>query len=350
MSQKIDILIAKKIANEASEEELLQLDILLAASKQSDYQLQLIKKVWDSPSKFEERNLSMEAKWANLEKRLKVQSETTSLPSKFSKNIKLISGTIAAVAAAAAIIIFVFFTNQQNDSTAITTIFSPRGKVRTIKLSDGSRITLNSGSSITYKNSFDRKHRQLMLSGEAFFNVTKDSSNPFEIITTAMKVRVLGTSFNLRSFPGETTSEVSLVTGKIELTIFQNPDKKIILSPQQKLTIINPSANNLTDSNLEKVSLPAIKFGQIHKSNIDSLPSEAMWIENWIVFDGLELREVTKMMERKYNVVIIFKNPAIETIRITGKFKNVGIDKALEQLSLITKFKYQFNETQIIIK
>ena len=189
-----------------------------------------------------------------------------------------------------------------------------------------------------------------MLSGEAFFNVTKDSSNPFEIITTAMKVRVLGTSFNLRSFPGETTSEVSLVTGKIELTIFQNPDKKIILSPQQKLTIINPSANNLTDSNLEKVSLPAIKFGQIHKSNIDSLPSEAMWIENWIVFDGLELREVTKMMERKYNVVIIFKNPAIETIRITGKFKNVGIDKALEQLSLITKFKYQFNETQIIIK
>ena len=75
-----------------------------------------------------------------------------------------------------------------------------------------------------------------------------------------------------------------------------------------------------------------------------------MWIENWIVFDGLELREVTKMMERKYNVVIIFKNPAIETIRITGKFKNVGIDKALEQLSLITKFKYQFNETQIIIK
>lgn len=349
MSQKIDILIAKKIANEASEEELLQLEILLAASKQTDYQIQLIKKVWDSPSKFEERNLSLEAKWANLEKRLKVPPESSSFQLKFSKNIKLIAVTIAAVAAAAAFILF-FFTNEQNDSAAITTIFSPRGTVRTIKLSDGSKITLNSGSSITYKNSFDRKHRQLMLSGEAFFNVVKDSSNPFEIITTAMKVRVLGTSFNLRSFPGETTSEVSLVTGKIELTIFQNPDKKIILTPQQKLTIINPLANNTTDSNLEKVSLPAIKFSQIHKSKIDSLPSEAMWMENWIVFDGLELREVTKMMERKYNVVIIFKNPAIETIRITGKFKNVGIDKALEQLSLITKFKYQFNETQIIIK
>ena len=349
MSQKIDILIAKKIANEASEEELLQLEILLAASKQTDYQIQLIKKVWDSPSKFEERNLSLEAKWANLEKRLKVPPESSSFQLKFSKNIKLIAVTIAAVAAAAAFIL-VFFTNEQNDSAAITTIFSPRGTVRTIKLSDGSKITLNSGSSITYKNSFDRKHRQLMLSGEAFFNVVKDSSNPFEIITTAMKVRVLGTSFNLRSFPGETTSEVSLVTGKIELTIFQNPDKKIILTPQQKLTIINPLANNTTDSNLEKVSLPAIKFSQIHKSKIDSLPSEAMWMENWIVFDGLELREVTKMMERKYNVVIIFKNPAIETIRITGKFKNVGIDKALEQLSLITKFKYQFNETQIIIK
>lgn len=347
MSQKIDKLIAKKIANEASEEELLQLEILLATSKQSGYQLQLIKKIGESSSKDEERNLYLEAKWENLKKRLKVPSGQSSFPLKLSKNIKLIAGTIAA---AAAIFIFIIVTNKQKDNGALKIFYALNGAIRTIKLPDGSIVTLNSGSSITYKNSFDRNHRQLKLSGEAFFNVVKDSNHPFEIITTTMKVRVLGTSFNLRAFPGESTSEVALVTGKIELTVLLNPDKKIILSPQQKLTIINPFGNNVIDDNSEKFSSPTIKLGQIHKTRVDSLPSEALWMENWIVFDGLELREVTKMMERKYNVDIVFKNPAIETIRVTGKFNNVVLNTALEQLSLIAKFNYQLNGTQIIIK
>src|SRR5690606_22571909 len=100
-----------------------------------------------------------------------------------------------------------------------STEVSKPGERKSIQLPDGTKVMLNAGSTIHIAADFNATSRQLTLVGEAFFDVVHNAEKPFIIHTGAMDIKVLGTVFNVRAYPGDKTSETSLLKGSVEVTL-----------------------------------------------------------------------------------------------------------------------------------
>ena len=95
---------------------------------------------------------------------------------------------------------------------------------------------------MTYDKNFGKNIREVNLTGEAFFDVTKDSSHPFIIHTNVIDIKVLGTEFNVRSYPNDANTETSLIRGKVEVTVKNRANEKIYLEPNEKLVVANDNS------------------------------------------------------------------------------------------------------------
>jgi transmembrane sensor len=120
--------------------------------------------------------------------------------------------------------------------------YTERKTLSKMILADGSSVTLNADSRLKYPASFDGPTREVYLTGEAFFDIQKDPDHPFIIHTDKMIIRVLGTSFNVKSYPGDASMETTLLQGSVEVTFPDRPADKIILRPSDKLVIRNTPA------------------------------------------------------------------------------------------------------------
>ena len=119
---------------------------------------------------------------------------------------------------------------------AVTTKY---GSKTDIQLPDGSKVWLNSGSSLKYDKQFGKELREVVLSGEAFFDVVRNAEKPFIIHTTNMDIKVLGTRFNVKSYANDKQSEASLIHGSIEVFIKKEGLKKILSEPNHKIVVMN---------------------------------------------------------------------------------------------------------------
>jgi transmembrane sensor len=358
------VLIYKKLNNTATPEELVEIDQILKEDGGGQYPIAMLEHLWKVyPIAGAPENEPSEQQWSFLQSQLKKTSAAPPLPpadTQFTGETKsswkrhsfkyLLSAAAVGILICSSLVLI--YLKPAVSKNGICEIKVPMGGMTNVQLPDGSTIILNAGSKLTYKNTFDARHREITLSGEAFFDVVKDPAHPFVVITPTIKIRVLGTRFNVRSYPGDKTSEASLLRGIIELTVLKNPDRQIILKPSEKLTVINsPAAKAKATSTMssDTTSKPIVELSGIHQNGRDSLPSEAVWIRNKIIFDGTEFEEVAKMMERKYNTKIIFKRDELKSVILTGKFENITLDKALQQLKLIGNFNYQIINNQVFI-
>jgi ferric-dicitrate binding protein FerR (iron transport regulator) len=138
----------------------------------------------------------------------------------------------------------------------------------------------------------------------------------------------------------------------LKLTVLRNPEKKIILSPSEKLTVINsqePQLKSNTPTNRVAEETPLIALSRIHQAKKDTLPSEALWLENKLAFDAEDFENIAQKMERRYNVNIVFENEDVKKLRFTGKFQKESIDKALLSLQKTVAFRYKIDTNQIVI-
>ncbi|WP_121809666.1 FecR family protein [Mucilaginibacter kameinonensis] len=359
MINNIWILIGKKLNGEASPEELLELEQLLQQQGAADlYAVGELEEIWknDQQTTDDEKLLD---KWdafeaeldAIEEKEAQEAAEVIAIQTKRKKDRIIKLGSLLA---AACLMLGVFwFTRKETivpgKSNEIT---APKNGISKIQLPDGSRVWLNMGSKLTYNNDFGTDQRRVSLVGEAFFDVVKDAQRPFIVTTPTISVRVLGTKFNVRSYDHDKTSEAALVRGKIELTVLKNPEKKIILNPSEKLTIIN-NQEPLAKSNIPTGSIaeetPLIALSRIHQAKKDTLPSEALWLENKLAFDAEDFESIAQKMERRYNVNIVFENEEVKKLRFTGKFEKESINKALLSLQKTAAFRYKTDANQIVI-
>ena len=122
-------------------------------------------------------------------------------------------------------------------------------------LADGSVVMLNADSRLKYPTSFDGPVREVYLTGEAFFTIQKDPEHPFIIHTDKMNIRVLGTSFNVKSYPDDASMETTLLQGSIEVTFPDRPADKIILKPTDKLVIANTDRRNMDRQNMGRQNM-----------------------------------------------------------------------------------------------
>ncbi len=223
-----------------------------------------------------------------------------------------------------------------------------------IILPDGSTVWLNADSKLWYYKSFGNVQREVYLTGEAFFDVAKNAAKPFIIHTKLIDVRVLGTLFNVRSYPNDKTVETSLVRGLVQVTLHSRPDEKYFLKPNEKLVVLNVPDSVNAQKNIQPVlknlddNLVAIK-NLTPLQQDDSLKIETAWTKNRLCFIDESFDEVAHQLERWYDVQFVFKNDRYKNIRLNGSFVNETLTQALDALKFSTNFHYEIKDKTVTI-
>ena len=200
-------------------------------------------------------------------------------------------------------------------------IAAPLGQMTNIVLPDGSKVMLNSGSSITYNGYFSNGERLVTLKGEAFFEVAKDQDHPFRIETSLLNFEVFGTSFNIEAYPDDPTINTTLVEGSLAIS-----DKT-----HKELHRLKPGENACYEADQTKLVVTNVNTG-IYTS----------WKDGLITFRNEKLKEIAKKIERWYNVKIIINNPKIGEQAYFGTIlKNKPVDQILEVLRLSSSLHYK---------
>lgn len=236
-------------------------------------------------------------------------------------------------------------------------ITAPKIKERLV-LSDGTIVTLNSGTKLSYPASFGSKNREVYLSGEAFFEVHKDSNHPFIIHTKKMNVRVLGTAFNIKSYDNEPESETSLIHGSIEVTLNDRASDRIILKPKEKLIVYNnlppeiQTTKNVGSSNLKSADLKGTQYSLTNLTylpNIDSSAVETLWLKNKLVFRNADFETLAADIGRWYGIKIVFQHEELKKLRFTAAFEQETVVQVLAALRLTEDFHYKQKDSIIYI-
>lgn len=200
-----------------------------------------------------------------------------------------------------------------------------------ITLPDGSTVKMNASTRIEYPEHFTAHVRKVKLSGEAFFEVTRNTAAPFIIETANASVEVLGTSFNVSAYPRAGLVEVNVETGKVKLT--QLSDGKSV--PK---SILLPAG----ERGWLKVSDNEIGHAEIPDANYSS------WITKKIIFQRTPLAEAFTVLENTYHVKIKMENSDIGTIPYTANFANLNLDYIVEVIARTHQLKVKKTGDEIV--
>lgn len=227
----------------------------------------------------------------------------------------------------------------------------PYGSKSRLELPDGTKVVLNSGSSLKYPVLFGDKTRDVYLSGEAYFEVKKDPAKPFLVNTSGIHIKVLGTSFNVKSYPEEKTVETTLITGSVE--IFSDKNSKDItshfyLKPSQKAVYVKPEENKMSAKVSAQQSLSK-ETEQIQIEDEVKPHLSIAWKDNQLEFDNESFHDICIRMERWYNVQISVKNDSVRNARFSGRFDKENVEQAFKALSAVMPFHYRIEKDKIFI-
>ena len=230
-------LLFKKLKGDISLEEQSMLDVWTSQSSENEQLSTQIEKDWQLTEQYEAPNdidLDIAGDFKRLQQRIEQSDNLIETPQ---DNLRIAHQPIGKVvglnkqkstsrwigwAAAAVIALAVgfWFTSQPAMGDTKLLVASTKYKAqKTVTLADGTKVWLNGNSELTYPATFEADHRTVQLTGEAFFDVTKNPTKPFIITTNKAKVTVLGTSFNVRAITAESATEVVVKTGKVGLRV-----------------------------------------------------------------------------------------------------------------------------------
>ena len=223
--------------------------------------------------------------------------------------------------------------NLLKQTTADTVVFNqlivPRGGLYLLILSDGTRVWMNSDSRLKYPVIFSGNKREVILSGEAFFDVVKDESVPFIVKTETGNIEVLGTEFNIKCYPDEASLVTTLVNGKVRFDDGINPS--VILKPEEQL--IFEKENGLSI---------------VRKVNVNYYTS---WKENRLSFQEETLDVIMKTLSRWYDVEIVFEDSALKELEFSGNLdKFTGIQDFLSLFELGVNVKFEVKNRTVYIR
>ena len=215
----------------------------------------------------------------------------------------------------------------RNQLTQIS-IEAPYGSKTKLYLPDGTLVWLNAGSKMSYAQDFGINERALNLTGEAYFEVTKNKHIPFKVHTEELDVKVLGTKFNFRNYKDDLEAKVCLLEGKVAL------------NTREKETILHPDQQALLDKKTGKLSVSGTKAAY-----------SAEWTNDRLYFDEVLLSDIIKELERSYDVKITVADDTLNTIRFYGNFRKreQSIQEIMDVLSSTDKMTYTMNGKNIVI-
>lgn len=227
-----------------------------------------------------------------------------------------------AVAASVSVLIMLFYFQQKPEVITVKnlTAHAHNGQKSIITLGDGTRVYLNSGSTLTYPEVFEASIRNVVLTGEAFFEVMRDEKRPFIVRTGSIDTKVLGTSFNVSAYADEPVS-IAVATGKVQVKETNQKDS-VLLTPNYQATFNNEKLN--------------------WETNTVDINKVVAWKNQTLNFDGVSLAEVAKELERWYNVSITFENDNIKKCIIHGQYKDQSLQSVLKSIQYMYQIDFKF--------
>lgn len=234
----------------------------------------------------------------------------------------------------------------------------PSGEKSQLILADGTKVWINSESRLVYPVNFKSKERSVLLEGEAYFDVSRDGNSSFTVYTQEVKVKVLGTKFNVKSYPKDQTVETTVVEGLVRI---EDEEEKVRFSP-----VLLKTAERMVFRKEDKGRQPgrdetksgegviqkeipvAVKEILISHVNTDNITS---WKDHLLVFDNETLEEIALKMSRWYKVKVEIMESGLKTQRYTGKFvNNETLDQVLEAINLTTPVQYTIQQNIVQIR
>jgi len=359
---------SRKLSGEATQAELTELNDLVSRHPDMDMPVEFVAEYWSLPAEKDQEFL--EATFHLHSERLqqkgfeldinKHETGSLNLDSPINnKRRKRVLGFSLLFAAVIAIFFAGFYYQSATapafkERVAQSEVSTKNGSRTRIQLPDGSSVWLNSSSKLVYDNeNFGVGNREVSLTGEAYFDVVKNPSKPFIIHTTKMDIKVLGTAFNVKCYPGEKNTETSLIRGSIEVTLKDRPEK-IIMKPNEKLIlstddIRQTKANTAQAKQAAVKAIPIIELSHLTIFPKDSSIVETGWVENRLVFSEETFIDLAKKMERWYGINIVITNEKLKKELLTGIFEKETIYEALKALQFTTPFTYKLDKDVIII-
>jgi len=364
-------LLAKKMSKEATTEELQELHSILLNNPNLHHQADMLAEMWQQ---FDKNAPGNEAAYMRHVMRykdeffVKENSEETLIEETLfeekqslirsifkRKRFAILSIIVLLVLAAGSVY---FLSNKKTEaiaSEAISSVATKNGNRTNIVLPDGSQVWLNAGSNLDYNNShFNKDIREVSLNGEAFFDVVKNSEKPFIIHTKKMDIKVLGTSFNVRSYSDEKFAEAALIRGSLEVTL-KDRDQKIILKPNEKISVANEEPK--TETKPEKVNIlrpdpthiPQIVVNEIKPSPKYNIIGEIAWTQNKLYFEDENFENIAHLMERWFGKKVTIANESLKSVHYTGNFENETMEEVLSYLKLSKSFNFRIGTDNIVI-
>lgn len=224
-----------------------------------------------------------------------------------------------------------FFLQQRNTREVRTyKLVTQKGEKSYLQLPDGTKVWVNSCTTLQYAEDYGFSNRNIQLSGEAYFEVARDEKKPFIVKTNGIDVKALGTAFNISAYPEDTQLITTLFSGKVAVQPTLTK-QQIMLSPNQ-VAIYYKNGNKIEVTPYDKNLF-------------------AQWRGGYLSFEMMYLQDITKLLERNYNVVFYYENQKIKKFRFSGSFRNSeDLTQILEVIKTNTGIQYQARQDTVIIK
>lgn len=217
--------------------------------------------------------------------------------------------------------------DQATDKTPVyNTLTTPRGGKYTLTLSDGTTVTLDAASSITYPVAFTGKERRVEITGQAYFEVVHNEAQPFRVFAKGQLVEDLGTAFNVNAYNDDPFIKVTLTEGKAAI---QNAGKRVVLAPGQQAMVKDGEESIL-----------------VKQVNVEETVA---WKNGWFVFHHESIQNVMKLAARWYDIEVAYEGGTINK-QFGGNISRYrDIAELLQNLKLTGGIKYRIEGRKVIL-
>lgn len=348
------VLMARALSEEASERELSELDEILSSDPSFHAHYEYLKSKWTLKGGAG----SMEREDAKLQ-RIIAKAEYLRSGAEGQVKRPLIKRLLTRWTIAASIVIGSFFVYRgfvvhKNANVAelvrVKVVAAKVADKREVRLPDGSIVILNSDSKLSYNPDFNGKTREVVLEGEAYFDVTKQPNKPFIVHAGGIKVKVLGTAFNIKNYKDERNIETTLLRGQIEVTGLKSANgKPLIMHPNQKLIVPQKEQREQIETKEPAVIEPLVLVN-LDASLKQEERKETSWMYNRFEFRGEDFQSLAKNLERRLKIKIHFLDEESKSIRFNGSFENESPDQVFLALQKVAQFSYKINYNEVYIK
>lgn len=232
---------------------------------------------------------------------------------------------VAMIAAVLVCAVFVGWKVAQCRTPEMFEIVAERGQKSTVTLPDGSKVWLNSATTISYSSDYNTKERNVYLRGEACFEVSPGEELPFVVHAHKLSVTAVGTKFNVKAYVEDNVITTTLVEGQVRTEV---DGQKQMLYPNQE-------------------ALYDKSTGVINKAMVNDEFHAIPWMRNEILFQGETLAEIAVILERMYNVNVIFADECVKSYSYTGLIRNNSLTNVLELISGTSPVDYRMTSDSI---